>query len=96
VRRAVLLCNDFIELKHLRQVLGSSTTPSYPSFDPSTLKVQQGYSLHEVVRELSAQLEKALIQHALEESSHNKSQAARLLKIGYKTLYRKLKEHNLD
>ena len=96
VRRAVLLCNDFIELKHLRQVLGSSTTPSYPSFDLSTLKVQQGYSLHDVIRELSAQLEKALIQHALQESSHNKSQAARLLKIGYKTLYRKLKEHNID
>jgi DNA-binding NtrC family response regulator len=96
VRRAVLLCNDFIELKHLRQVLGPATTPSYPSFDLSTLKVQQGYSLHDVVRELSAQLEKALIQHALQESSRNKSQAARLLKIGYKTLYRKLKEHNID
>ena len=96
VRRAVLLCNDFIELKHLRQVLGSSTTPSYPSFDLPTLKVHQGYSLHDVIRELSAQLEKALIQHALQESNHNKSQAARLLKIGYKTLYRKLKEHNID
>jgi DNA-binding NtrC family response regulator len=96
VRRAVLLCNDFIELKHLRQVLGSSPTPSYPSVDLSTLKVHQGYSLHEVIRELSAQLEKALIEHALQESSRNKSQAARLLKIGYKTLYRKLKEHNID
>lgn len=96
VRRAVLLCNDFIELKHLRQVLGPTTTPSYPSFDLSTLKVQQGYSLHDVIRELSAQLEKTLIQHALQESSRNKSQAARLLKIGYKTLYRKLKEHNID
>jgi DNA-binding NtrC family response regulator len=96
VRRAVLLCNDFIELKHLRQVLGSAATPSYPSIDLSTLKVQQGYSLHDVIRELSAQLERALIQHALQESSRNKSQAARLLKIGYKTLYRKLKEHNID
>ena len=96
VRRAVLLSNDFIDLKHLRQVLGSSTKPSYPSLDLSTFKVQQGYSLHDVIRELAAQLEKALIQHALQESSGNKSQAARLLKIGYKTLYRKLKEHNID
>jgi DNA-binding NtrC family response regulator len=96
VRRAVLLSNDFIDLKHLRQVLGSSTMPSYPNIDLSTLKVQQGYSLHDVIHELSTQLEKALIQHALQESGGNKSRAARLLKIGYKTLYRKLKEHHID
>jgi DNA-binding NtrC family response regulator len=96
VRRAVLLSNDFIDLKHLRQVLVSSTKPSYPSLDLSAFKVQQGYSLHDVIRELAAQLEKSLIQHALQESGGNKSQAARLLKIGYKTLYRKLKEHNID
>jgi two-component system nitrogen regulation response regulator GlnG len=96
VRRAVLLSNEIIELKHLRQVLGVSTAPSYPSLDLSTFKVQQGYSLHEVLRKLAAQLEKSLIQHALQESGGNKSQAARLLKIGYKTLYRKLKEHNID
>jgi DNA-binding NtrC family response regulator len=96
VRRAVLLSNDSIDFKHLRQVMGSSTKPSYPSLDLSTFKVQQGYSLHDVIHELAAQLEKALIQHALQESNGNKSQAARLLKIGYKTLYRKLKEHNID
>jgi two-component system nitrogen regulation response regulator GlnG len=96
VRRAVLLSNDFIDLKHLRQVLGGATKPSYPSLDLSTFKVQQGYSLHDVIRELAAQLEKSLIQHALQESGGNKSQASRLLKIGYKTLYRKLKEHSID
>jgi two-component system nitrogen regulation response regulator GlnG len=96
VRRAVLLSNDLIELKHLRQVIGTSTMPSSPSFDLSAFKVQQGYSLHEVLHKLAAQLEKSLIQHALQESGGNKSQAARLLKIGYKTLYRKLKEHSID
>jgi DNA-binding NtrC family response regulator len=96
VRRAVLLSNDLIELKHLRQVLGTSATPSSPSIDLSAFKVQQGYSLHEVLHTLAAQLEKSLIQHALQESGGNKSQAARLLKIGYKTLYRKLKEHSID
>jgi DNA-binding NtrC family response regulator len=96
VRRAVLLSNDLIELKHLRQVIGTSAVPSSPNVDLSAFKVQQGYSLHEVLHTLAAELEKSLIQHALQESGGNKSQAARLLKIGYKTLYRKLKEHSID
>jgi two-component system nitrogen regulation response regulator GlnG len=96
VRRAVLLSNELIEIKHLRQVLATSAASPYPSHDLSALKMHQGYSLHDIVRELASQLEKALIEHALQESSGNKSQAARLLKIGYKTLYRKLKDHGLE
>ncbi len=99
VRRAVLLANHVIEVKHLRQILtASSLTPPTPSggLDLPTHKMHQGYSLHDLVHELTAQLEKSLIQHALQECSGNKSQASRLLKIGYKTLYRKLKEHGIE
>ncbi len=99
VRRAVLLANHVIEVKHLRQIL--TPTPLSPvtangSLDLPTHKMHQGYSLHDLVHELTSQLEKALIQHALQECSGNKSQASRLLKIGYKTLYRKLKEHGIE
>ena len=99
VRRAVLLANHVIEVKHLRQIL--TPTPLAPvtangSLDLPTHKMHQGYSLHDLVHELTSQLEKALIQHALQECSGNKSQASRLLKIGYKTLYRKLKEHGIE
>jgi DNA-binding NtrC family response regulator len=99
VRRAVLLTNQVIEVKHLRQSLTSTTiAPVTPSagFDLPTHKMHQGYSLHDLVHELTAQLEKSLILHALEECGGNKSQASRLLKIGYKTLYRKLKEHGIE
>jgi DNA-binding NtrC family response regulator len=96
IRRAVLLSNEVIELKHLRQVLSAPSVTPQTNLDLSTLRMHQGHSLHDIVRELTSQLEKTLIQHALQESGGNKSQASRLLKIGYKTLYRKLKEHDID
>lgn len=95
VRRAVLLSMELIDVKHLRQVLAPSpgTPPSVSSLPVH--RIQQGYSLHEILYEVGAQLEKALIQHALREVGGNKSHAAKLLKIGYKTLYRKLREYDL-
>jgi DNA-binding NtrC family response regulator len=87
------LSNEWIEAKHLRQVLGSTPLPVPLAF--SAVKPQPGSSLHDIVDTMVAQLEKALIQHTLQECGGNKTQAARRLKIGYKTIYRKLKEHNL-
>jgi DNA-binding NtrC family response regulator len=96
VRHAVLLSNDIVEVKHLRQILSVQADTPQTGLELSTLKMYQGYSLHDIVHELTSQLERTLIERALEESDGNKSKAARLLKIGYKTLYRKLKEYDLD
>lgn len=99
VRRAVLLATQVIEVKHLGQILTpTSLTPVFPTggLDLPGHEAPQGYSMPEVIQKLTAQLEKALLQHALQECSGNKSQAARLLNIGYKTLYRKLKEHDIE
>ena len=95
VRRAVLLSQDMIELKHVQQVLGvmAEAPPAGPALPIH--KLYQGYGLHEVVHEVTAHLEKSLIKHVLEETRGNKSQAARRLQIGYKTLYRKLQEYGL-
>jgi DNA-binding NtrC family response regulator len=95
VRRAVLLSNDGIVLQHVQQILGPSsgvveTLPEVPVH-----RLYQGYGLHEVVGEVAAHLEKALIEHVLEETQGNKRQAAKRLQIGYKTLYRKLQAYNL-
>jgi two-component system nitrogen regulation response regulator GlnG len=84
VRRAVLLSTSMIEVKHLRQVLS-----------PTTNEIPPGDGLHAIVQKMSARLEKTIIEHVLEETGGNKSQAAKRLKIGYKTLYRKLKEYNI-
>jgi two-component system nitrogen regulation response regulator GlnG len=96
VRRAVLLSNDVIELKHLQQILGRSPRPvdTGPSLPVS--KLYSGYGLHDVVHEATAHLEKGLIEHVLEETKGNKSQAAKRLQIGYKTLYRKLQEYGIQ
>jgi DNA-binding NtrC family response regulator len=96
VRRAVLLSNDIIELKHVQQILNQTSYPvdSRPSLPVN--KLYSGCGLHEVVHEATAHLEKALIEHVLEETKGNKSQAARRLQIGYKTLYRKLQEYSIQ
>jgi two-component system nitrogen regulation response regulator GlnG len=96
VRRAVLLSTELIDVKHLRQVLAPSTGTQQSVPNLPVYRMQQGYSLHEIVYEVGAQLEKSLIQHALQEAKGNKSQAAKLLKIGYKTLYRKLREYEME
>jgi two-component system nitrogen regulation response regulator GlnG len=93
VRRAVLLAGDAIEPKHLSQVI--SPLVDVPLANPLLMlpPQHQEYALQDIINEMTGQLEKALIQHVLQETNGNKSQTARLLKIGYKTLFRKLKEH---
>ena len=95
VRRAVLLSNDIIELKHVQQVLGLMAEAAPAGSNLPIHKLYQGYGLHDVVHEVAAHLEKSLIEHVLEETRGNKSQAAKRLQIGYKTLYRKLQEYGL-
>jgi DNA-binding NtrC family response regulator len=95
VRRAVLLSNDIIELKHVQQVLGLMAEAAPAGSNLPIHKLYQGYGLHDVVHEVAAHVEKSLIEHVLEETRGNKSQAAKRLQIGYKTLYRKLQEYGL-
>jgi DNA-binding NtrC family response regulator len=52
-----------------------------------------GMSLTEIVQRTTEQLEKMVITKMLAATQGNKAEAARLLKIDYKTLYRKLKKH---
>lgn len=55
--------------------------------------LQRGVPLAEIVQHAIEQLEKTVITSMLAATRGNKSEAARLLKIDYKTLYRKLKKH---
>ena len=96
VRRAVLLSTDIIELKHLRQVLMPTNGAAQATPSLAVQKMHQGYGLHDIVHEVSSHLEKALIEHMLRETKGNKSRAAKRLQIGYKTLYRKLQEYNIE
>ena len=55
--------------------------------------LKSGMSLTEIVQHAIEQLEKTVITKVLAATQGNKAEAARLLKIDYKTLYRKLKKH---
>jgi two-component system nitrogen regulation response regulator GlnG len=89
VRRAVLLSTSTIEVKHLRQMLAPPTSV------PPVSAIPLGDGLHAIVQQMSVQLEKGIIERVLKETGDNKSQAAKRLKISYKTLYRKLKKYNI-
>ena len=61
--------------------------------DVALKALSDGISLAEILRQAVWQLEKHLIARALESTNGNKAQAARLLKIDYKTLYRKMHKY---
>lgn len=60
VRRAVLLSNDLIELKHVQQILARTTRPVDTNSNLPVSKLYNGYGLHEVIHEATSHLEKAL------------------------------------
>jgi hypothetical protein len=55
--------------------------------------LEKGVALGDIVQHASEQLEQSLITKILVTTHGNKAEAARLLKIDYKTLYRKLKKY---
>jgi two-component system nitrogen regulation response regulator GlnG len=58
--------------------------------------VPMGSSLKEISDSASAAAEKQAIVEALRTSRGNKSRAARLLKVDYKTLHVKIKRYSLE
>jgi DNA-binding NtrC family response regulator len=54
-----------------------------------------GMPLREVVRQHLIAVERRVLSEALRNASGNKAQAARMLKIDYKTIHQKLKEYGI-
>lgn len=96
VRRAVLLSSRMIELKHVRPVHSPVTAPQSARAQPPFSKIGQGIGLHDIISEVTDHLEKTLIEHVLQKVHGNKSQAAKLLQVSYKTLCRKVEEYKLS
>jgi DNA-binding NtrC family response regulator len=57
--------------------------------------LRDGSSLAEIVQEFTIHIEKYIIIKILEFTNGNKSMAARILKINYKTLYYKVKMYSI-
>lgn len=99
VRRAVLLAEDIVNVEHLglRQkpcelqaegaLAASSSTPGKESVD---------LSLREIVSRSTIHVERTAIVGALRRTGGNKTKAARLLQVDYKTLHSKVKEYGIQ
>ncbi len=55
----------------------------------------KGLPLREVVRQHLVSVERRVLTEALRSAAGNKAQAARMLKIDYKTIHSKLKEYGI-
>lgn len=59
-------------------------------FDAILKALQDGYSLAEIRQEVVKQLERQIITQVIIATQGNRAAAARLLRVDYKTLYRKI------
>src|SRR6266487_3244495 len=57
--------------------------------------LNSGSQLSTIIQEITSQIEKYIIINILEYACWNKSEAARVLKINYKTLYYKMKNYSI-
>jgi len=86
IESAVLLANDTILPKHMPLKIQ----------DVSEKSIELPTSLVEVGKQAKHKAEKELIVKILEEVNWNKSNASKILKVDYKTLYNKIKEYNIS
>jgi DNA-binding NtrC family response regulator len=91
IRRAILLASEVIEPAHLA-VIPVDSPPSAPlreaEFADSSLKA--------IADAAAAQAEQDAIRRVLQLTRGNKTEAARLLRTDYKTLYLKAKQYGID
>jgi DNA-binding NtrC family response regulator len=92
IRRAMLLASDVIEPDDLAFLSVGASRAVAPQGEPAP-----GHSsLKEVAEAAAAGAEQQAIRRALEITMGNKSEAARLLRTDYKTLYLKMKLYGVD
>ena len=92
IRRAILLASDVIEPEHLSVIPVEASPATALRGEPAPA----GSSLKEIGEAAAADAEEQAIQRALQTTGGNKTEAARLLRTHYKTLYLKLKQYGID
>jgi two-component system nitrogen regulation response regulator GlnG len=91
MRRASLLATDVIEPEHL-SVLPIDPSQALPiRYDPAP----HDSSLREIAEAATGDAEQQAIHRALLTTKGNKSEAARLLRVDYKTLHLKMKQYGI-
>ena len=96
VKRYLILGDEAQILRELREpggdVQGWAAAPARPALQP---KPEAG-GLKSLVRSLKGEAEMAAIRQALEATNWNRKEAARRLKISYKAILYKIRQHGLD
>lgn len=90
IRRAVLMADDMITDKHLE--IHQDVSFNRLTNSPIQKMPWEEQSLKEIVQKRSEALEREIIVSALEYTGGNKAKAARLLRIDYKTIHKKVKK----
>jgi len=93
IRRAVLLCNNTIEPHHLTALTSLDELPIQPEVSLDSL---EQVPLKEIVKSAAAQVEKNVIAQILQKTDGNKSLAARIMQIDYKTMLSKTNLYGLN
>jgi DNA-binding NtrC family response regulator len=102
IRQAVLLCEGFtIRAADVRRLLAPRVSEVVPVLDsgpapspPTPLLL--GASLHEIAEKAAAEAERDAIIRALRLCNGNKSHAARMLQVNFKTLHLKMRRYDID
>jgi len=99
VRRAVLMAEDVVTEEDLGlkpkacELLAEDELVVHASAHG---RVSGDLALREIVRSSTVHVERVAITHALRRTGGNKSKAARLLQVDYKTLHSKVKEYGIQ
>ena len=92
IRRASLLASDVVEPEHLAVLpVGSALATARPG-EPAP----GGSSLKQLAQAATVDAEGRAIRTALQAARGNKSEAARLLRVDYKTLHLKMKQYGIS
>jgi len=92
IRRASLLASDVVEPEHLAVLPVDPPPATARSGEPAPA----GSSLKELAQAATVDAEGRAIRTALQATRGNKSEAARLLRVDYKTLHLKMKQYGIS
>ena len=92
IRRASLLASDVVEPEHLAVLPVDPPPATARSGEPAPA----GSSLKELAQAATVNAEGRAIRTALQATRGNKSEAARLLRVDYKTLHLKMKQYGIS
>ena len=108
IQQAIIMTDDIILPEHLphyireanvetkadKNLVGADLVSARIE-EEKRMDLAEGLSLKEMINRFSKDTERGIILEVLKRTKGNKAEAARLLKINYKTLYLKIKEYKL-